>query len=340
MVIRPLLVRSVVRRSLLRWAALAVVVLCAVACAAAIEEARHGAEEVVPRVGLVELPLQWSLNGARLSASMNPLGLPQASAAAAFTRFVRPSSIAVRGPDLAVVDGGASALYRVDPVNQLMLRLPVNVTPQTRIELMADRTLLLIDGKQRRLLWLTPDGRPQQELTAAAIDLGQPVAMAVDGSTGRIVVADALYGQLTEFQPAGRALRVVPVRDESGAGVTALLALAVNVRGWYLLDTGCRCILIVNRDGRVIGREGVGELTQPVALAVDATGRVFVADSGARALRVFALGRAMQAFTYRQLGVDEIIDLKIDVSTLYIATGLGGRVDARRIVARGPGAPP
>lgn len=340
LVMRSLVMRSSVMRPLQRCAALAITALCLVACAAAIEEARHSAVEVVPRAGPVELPLLWSLQGARVSVSTNPLGLPQTSAAAAYARFVRPSSIGARGADFVVVDGGANALYRVDPINQLMLRLPVNVTPQAKVELMTDRSLLVIDGTQRRVLWLAPDGRVQQELSAAVIDLGQPVAMAVDGPAARIVVADALYGQIVEFQPAGRAARVVPVRDDTGAGVTSLLSIAAGVSGWYLLDGGCRCVLIVNRDGRVIGREGVNELTQPVALAVDASGRVYVADNGARALRVFAQGRAMQAFTYRQIGVNEIIDLKIDDSTLYLATGLGGRVDARRIVARMPGATP
>lgn len=309
-----------------------------VACAAAIEEARHSAEETVPPAGLVDLPLAWSLNGARLSNVASPLGLPMTSATAPFTRFVRPSSVAARGADLVVVDGGAGALYRVDAINQLMVRLPVALTPQARIELMADRSLLLIDAGERRVLWLAPEGRPQQDLAASAVDLGRPVAVASDSAAARIVIADALYGQVLEFHPAGRAWRVVPVRDAAGAGPTALVSIAAGPRGWYLLDAGCRCVLIVNREGRVFGREGVDELTQPVALAVDASGRMFVADPGAQALRVFAPGRTQQSFTYRQLGVAEIVDLRIDDATLVLATGLGARIDARRIVARAAGA--
>ncbi|GEM_PF-2035970 len=321
-----------------RFLALAGAAVLLAACAAAIEEARHSAEETVPRAGPVDLPLLWSLQGARLSSAANALGLPVTSAVAPFTRFVRPASIAARAGDLVVVDSGVSALYRVDPINQLMLRLPVTLTPQSKVELLEDRSMLLVDGAQRRVLWLAPDGRVQQELTAAAVDLGRPVAMASDARAARILVADALYGQIVEYHPAGRASRVIPVRDETGVGVTSLLAVAAGVRGWYLLDGGCRCVLIVNRDGRVIGREGVNELTQPAAMAIDASGRVFVADAGARALRVFAQGRAMQGFSYRDLGVNEVVDLKIDDATLYIATGLSGRVDARRIVARTPGA--
>lgn len=304
------------------------------ACAAAIEEARHEAEDKVPRAGLVELPLLWSLPGARLSSARDPLGQTRASAAAAHTLFVRPSSVAARGADLAVIDSGAGALYRVDAAAQLMVRLPVNVTPMARIEMLADRTLLVVDGVQRRVLRLAGDGRLLQEITAPAVDLGQPVAVVSDDRAARLLVADALYGQIVEFHPAGVASRPIPVRDDNGR-VTSLIGLATGTRGWYLLDGGCRCVLIVDRDGRVIGREGVNELTQPVALAVDASGRVFVADAGARTLRVFAQGRTMQGFAYRELGVNEILDLRIDEATLYLATGLSGRIDVRRIVARG-----
>ncbi len=194
------------------------------------------------------------------------------------------------------------------------------------------------DGARRQVLWLAPDGRLQQELTASTVDLGRPVAVASDSAAARIVIADALYGQVLEFHPAGRAWRVVPVRDAAGAGPTALVSIAAGPRGWYLLDAGCRCVLIVDRDGRVLGREGVGELAQPTALAIDASERAFVADHGAQALRVFAPGRTMQTFTYRQLGVAEFADLRIDDATLVLATGPGARVDARRIVARAAGA--
>ncbi len=304
-------------------------------CAAMIEEAQRGAAPLAAG-GPVDLLPAWSLTGMRLASATAGLGAPLPSAAGAFFTFMRPAAIAVREGDVFVVDAGRNALLRIDPFTQAATALPVaNVALAGPVQLAVrpDRSLLLIDSA-RVVHWFAADGRRLPSLQAPTPDLGQPVDVVDDDAHGRVLVADALYRQILEFNPAGRAWRVVVPRDDTGTGLASLAALAVDARGIYLADPACRCIVLLHPSGRVLGRFGNADLVQTAALAADGRGRLFVADAGARQLRVFADGKPLQAFAYRSLGVGEITDLTIDSGTLYIAAGPDARVLALRIVAQ------
>ncbi len=310
------------------------------ACAAVLEEAQRGAAPA-SLSGPVDLIAAWSLTGVRLAQPQAGIGAPLPFITGGFMTFMRPAALAVREADVFVVDSGRGVLLRIDPLTQTASVLPLSnvvLTGAVQLAVRGDRSLLLIDGT-RTVRWFTADGQPLPSLTASTPDLGQPVDVAVDDARARVFVADGLYRQVLELAPAGQAWRVAVPRDDSGAGLSALAALAIGARGIYLSDPSCGCIVLMHPSGRVLGRFGAAELIQPTALATDGGGRLFVADHGARQLRIFIDGKPVQSFAYRSLGVTEITDLAIDAGTIYIAAGLEARVLALRIVARVARAP-
>lgn len=307
------------------------------ACAAMIEEAQRGAAApVAPLAVPVDLISQWSLNGVRLAQPAGALGAPMPGTAGGLLTFMRPTAIAARDTDVVVVDAGRNALLRVDPFTQTATALPtanISLLGPVQMALRANRSLLLIDTA-RIVHWLDANGRPLPGFAVPAPDLGQAVDVLDDTVRARVWVADGLYRQVLEFAPAARAWRVVTPIDEAGPAFGAVAALAADERGLYVADPACHCIVLMHTSGRVLGRFGAGELTQPTALAADGSGRLFVADAGTRQLRLFVDGKLTQSFSYRSLGISEITDLVIDSGAVYIAAAVDGRVLALRIVSR------
>lgn len=308
-------------------------------CAAVLEEAQRSSVPVIAAPGPIDLVPAWSLAGARLAPALGGLGSPMPQAAGGFLTFMRPSALTARDSDLFVVDSGRNLLLRIDVFTQTASSLPATqmaLAGPVHLAAHADRSLLLIDSA-RRVHWLAADGRPLPALQAPIADLGQPVDVAVDDARARILVADGLYRQVLEFAPAGRAWSVIRPVDDGGAAITGISALAVDSRGVYLADPACRCIVLMHPGGRVLGRFGAADLTQPVAMAAEG-GRLFVADAGTREVRVFVDGKLTQRFAYRSLGVTEIADLKLETGTMYIAAGADARVLAFRVVTKPAGA--
>ena len=68
------------------------------------------------------------------------------------------------------------------------------------------------------------------------------------------------------------------------------------------MDKGQHCLKVFDRAGeflRRLGSYGVGEgtLFDPVDIEIDSFGKVYVAESGARRLQVFVVGRPYETFT-------------------------------------------
>lgn len=306
-------------------------------CADLIEEARRPAPPPALRsgpAGPVSLLPQATLTTAMAGGRSDASGAVAAAAAMVPMRLVRPIAVAARGTELVVADLGLSRLIRFDVVTGFATVIgTVPVTPGTRVELGADRSLFVVDGATRRVTRLAADGRVLQRLDAAATDLARPVAVAVSPLDGRVLVADDAYRQIVVFNPAGVAYSRVPLTGASTLSPVSIRAFAAGPGGLYLGDAACRCVLRATPDGRVVEAIGRGEVDDPVAIAADAIGRVFVADAGARELAVYVDASRVQRIGYASLGVTEIVDMKVADGLLHLADASGARVEVRRVVA-------
>jgi DNA-binding beta-propeller fold protein YncE len=285
--------------------------------------------------GAPRLLVPWqTFLGARLAPRVDPTGQIRPGPMGGFQRFLHPTAVAARGPDLYVADSGAGTLYRVDTGLQAMTAVPgVNVLPGTRIAVGTDHSLYVLDPGAGRLRRFTRDGTPLQTFT-------DPVATARFGDfaldeTGRRVFAlDALSRRIVAFPPAGRAAEVFASTLEGGGELRAMGAIAADGAGLLVADLACRCLLRLAADGRVLVRLGEGELQQPTALVADRDGRVFVADAFDRSLKVFQGDELLATLPAAGLGANALTGLALDAGVLYIADGPGARVVALRVLPR------
>ncbi len=199
-------------------------------------------------------------------------------ATAGYVQLGRPVSVAAWADYVYIVDVGRQAILRYDMRREVFsIYYRMQVTPATRIIAIAGEYLYVIDPSQSRVLYLDRDGRLLREIKD--FNLKQPVAIAEDFSRGTILVADALYNQILVFNKLGRLIQTLHPVDETAAPITGLTDMVVAKEKIYLLDRLQRQIVVTDLDGRYLQTIGRNRLRQPVAMRVDQSGRIIVADA-------------------------------------------------------------
>jgi DNA-binding beta-propeller fold protein YncE len=141
---------------------------------------------------------------------------------------------------------------------------------------------------------------------------------------GDIFVADSTDARVVVFEPYGRVIRRF--------GETKLQSVAAMVAGplgLYVVDRLAQQVVVFGYDGSVRQSFGEGVLVQPRAIAVDAAGRVFVADDADQTIRVFLDGEHIanaggQGSAPGRFG--RIDALAVDGNLLAVADSLNARV--------------
>jgi sugar lactone lactonase YvrE len=144
-----------------------------------------------------------------------------------------------------------------------------------------DGSWFLLDADPRRVLKFDPDGAYRGMATSAR---EEPVDVAIDG-VGRLYVLERTGSQVIRFAANGERERTVLTATWRRAE-----ALAVDRLGnCYVLDQDARTIDIFAPSGKRLNRIGPSlpgglELRTPRDLAVDDSGRIYVADRGLRGI--------------------------------------------------------
>lgn len=239
------------------------------------------------------------------------------------------SAIGARGTFFFVFDTGRQQIFRYDLAQQTMAAFaPYPSAKVTGLAAAADLSVYVADLGAQKVLHYSRDGKLLRTLGNPR-ELARPVAVAVDESSGQVLVADDLYSQVVVFNRLGMMLDVIKP-DE----LRSLAAMARGPDGLYLVDRVERKIVVVGKDGKAHTVFGEDSLKDPAAIAVDRFSRVFVADNFDRTIKVF-IDEELAA-TFGGAGTtpglfSRIGGLWLEENTLYVSDSLNGRVQLFRV---------
>ncbi|MDI6631495.1 MAG: hypothetical protein AB1507_08970 [Bacillota bacterium] len=189
-----------------------------------------------------------------------------------------------------VLPGGVVRVIAGKPGKELSIPLDVAVAPNGK--------LFVADAGNGRVQVFSRWGRQKGFLGGEDASFTYPNTVAVD-TYGQVYVGEFNTGQIRIFSPKGELLRTF---DSRTAGVPlAPLDLAVDEKGNLFVADRQGAILVLDRQGRIRQRfdriEGASleTLSYPNGIAVDAAGKILVADSGnQRLLLLSAKGKLLK----------------------------------------------
>jgi sugar lactone lactonase YvrE len=280
--------------------------------------------------GEVGLNLWRSLTGGFVSAAEPLLGTPARAGAGPYVTLLAPTAVALQGQELLVADSGTRRLWRSDLVlNAFVPVSGVAVTPTTAVALAPDLTAWVLDGPAGLVRRFARDGRVLQTLRLGA-ELVAPAGLALADLGATALVADAGQRQWLELRSMGALALSVRPRAASG-GPVGVDAIAVAGERVWVLDRGAGRVHRVDRGGRVLASLGDGVLKQPVALAADRAGRVWVLDAQDHSVKLLREDRPVQVFDAADLNVRQPAAIAADDRALAVVDRLGGQVVVLRV---------
>lgn len=276
------------------------------------------------------------LAGARLAAPSGKIGgLSVQPETGTFTRFVYPTAVAARGPDVYVVDSGLGAVFRLDLTRNEMTALagaPSHIG--TKIYVMGDLSVYVLDQAGRRVLHFSRSGQLIQTL-GDNLNLGRPVDVVVDEIRGLVLVGDGLYNQVVAFHLAGRASYPIVPRRQGENALQNVTAIAGGREGVYVADRVCGCIHLLSAEGKELEVFGKNSIFQPESIAVDRYNRVFVSDRFDNSVKTFSGGSLIAKTAAGEIGVQQVGNLWVDESLVYVADSLGAQVQILHLLPPG-----
>jgi DNA-binding beta-propeller fold protein YncE len=156
--------------------------------------------------------------------------------------------------------------------------------------------------------------------------------VAVPEDRTSVLVADAATARIVVFDPLGRARHVLG--GNRPPSLQSIAAMAFGPRGLYVLDRLAQQVVVLDRAGVPVQVIGENQLVQPRAMAVDASGRVFVGDDLEQRIKVFRDRRLLASVGGAGNGpgrFGRIESMAIDGNLLYVADSLNARVQVMMI---------
>ena len=317
-------------------AAAAMAAMMLAGCAAALQEASRGnvPNPPIPE-GDIRLGPPRTVLGGFLAPPGAAFGVPVRPGSGAFVKLVAPTSIALGGNDLLIVDSGTGRVWRTDLGFNTLSEVPgASAAPGTVVALGPDLAAWVLDGVARQVQRVGRDGRLLQTFRASS-SAPAPVGFALADGGATLLLADAGLRQWVEFRSVGAFATGVAPRTADDSGPRSVDGIAVAGDTVYLLDRSAALVHVVRRDGQVQGRLGAGELKQPVAIAADRAGRVFVHDAQDNTVKLLRAGAPAQVFDAARLHVQVIGAIAADERNLAVADRLTGQVVIHPLLGAG-----
>jgi DNA-binding beta-propeller fold protein YncE len=210
-------------------------------------------------------------------------------------RFVRPTGVAVRDKVLFVADPGVPALFVLDAERNEARQVrdaggaplvsPVAVAPGP------GDTVFVADSALKAIIAFDRSGRPVRRISHP--DLMRPVAVAYDGKSDRLYVADSQAHRIAVFSASGEFRESFGTRGSGDGEFNAPTHVALTRDGNLLVtDALNHRIQAFDAAGRFLRKvggagDGAGSFASPKGVAADGRGRIYVADALFDAVQIF-----------------------------------------------------
>jgi sugar lactone lactonase YvrE len=248
-----------------------------------------------------------------------------------------PVAVAARNDTVMIADMGLRQLLRLDRSRDVLV--PLAAIPKDigqSLYAAADGSAWLAEPSTGLVRQIDRNGRAlrtfRDERFAAS-----PVAVVVPPRGGNdVFVADAALAHIAVFNTFGRVFR------RFGQGLlNSVVAMTDGPLGLYVVDRAAQLVRIFDLDGTERTSLGEAILALPKSIAVDAAGRVFVADEADGAIHVFIDNDPVAKFTgtgaARLMRIDAIA---VDGNLLYVADSVSSRVQILLIAPESVRRPP
>lgn len=244
--------------------------------------------------------------------------------------FIQPVGVAARDDMVLVADAGARTLWRLDRSRDAMAPFApfTGGVPDhgTSMQIGSDLSAWVALPAEHMVVQYDTSGRMVRRWRDEA-DAPRPVAVAVPQDRSRVLVGDATTARVLVFDPLGRIQGVLGGRRPSS--LQSVTCMALGPRGLYVLDRVAQQVVVLDLQGQPLDVIGENQLVQPRALAVDASGRVFVADDLDQTIKVFRGRDLLASFGGAGQGPNRfgrIESMALDGNLLYVADSLNARV--------------
>ncbi|SNB47137.1 NHL repeat-containing protein [Geobacter sp. DSM 9736] len=212
-----------------------------------------------------------------------------------------PEGVACSKGGIVVADTGNGRLVRYSVQNDSLkpgAELKVSQLPYpTRVHLSSKGEILVLDGKQRRVGRISPDGA-----FAGYVDAGAnaaPKSFAIDGNDA-IYILDVRQERVTVLDPAGKKTGEIPFPG----GYGFLSDIAVDSKGNILLLDSTKSVLYVAgreaKEFKPLGGSLREYLDFAAAITTDNQGRIYVTDQNGSAIIILGQDGSFQG---RQLAM-------------------------------------
>jgi DNA-binding beta-propeller fold protein YncE len=249
-------------------------------------------------------------------------------------RFMEPVAVAARGHLVYIVDTGLQKLFaydsRLDRIDIAMDLRGVIHGDGAAIFLDRDLGFFLADSGGGRVLRFDQSGKLLQ-VFEDRINLGRPVAVAVNQATGYIFIADGFNDHVLVFTPAGQLEAAIGGRGQGPGKFLGITALAESPRGFYIGSRfGADRVQVMGNDGLYLDSLQPDTVTFPTAIAVRSDGLAFVSDYLADDIKVFDGNNRLVATLGGHGSAPgrfrRITGLWLDEDSLYVADSLNRRI--------------
>jgi len=274
-----------------------------------------------------------SLNGAWQIDPASPLQVQRP--APARVNFMRPVGVAARNDIVLIADAGERVIWRMDRARDAVARVasfPGSIPEAgTSMQLGNDLSVWVALPTERAVAQYDLRGRLVRRW-ADTLEAPRPVAVVVPEDRSEVLVGDGASARVVVFDPLGHPRHVLG--GNRPPALQSIAAMALGPRGLYVLDRIAQQVVVLAPSGAVVEVIGEHQLVQPRALAVDASGRVFVSDEQEQRIKVFREGRLLASVGGAGGGparFGRIESMAIDGNLLYVADSLNARVQVMMV---------
>jgi len=210
-------------------------------------------------------------------------------------RLVRPTGVAERDGVIYVADCGAQAVWIFDPANQRSVKVEkVNETGLMSPVAVADRpdgSFFVADSYLKKVFLLDRDGKFLRMVAEDGLE--RPAALAYDGASDRLYVADSAGQRIAVYTSDGTRLSAWGKRGYGDGEFNFPSYLALDRSGELLVTDALNYrIQAFDRNGKFLWKvghqgDGSGDFAAPKGVAVDSEGHLYVVDALFDTVQIF-----------------------------------------------------